>query len=461
MSWDQPDSIHRTALAFLGTAADTPEEADEMIRRLVLQVHVGRRALSSRSQIAAIGTIVNSGRRAFVGGVHVVVEDDEELSHGWSAGQRLCSFIETLGGVIVKSLQSDFPTIVIGEAAEPVGQITLYPTWHGWSAGVVTQAAERLDDHGIEVAAVAAAALGISEAFQFVTGPPGPGRRQVGVSLWKSGENWRSTETFGPKVAYLPSKLWLLGLGHLGQGYAWSLGWLGYEDPSATTIGLVDDDIVERGNDATGMLLRESDEGSRKTRVVARALEQRGFRTLVVDRRFDNHFAPQQGEPTIALAGFDKPEPRQLLGNRFARVVDGGLGVGTKEFLSISIHTFPSTLDPQTEFVPRQSSPRELSPAIEAAIERLVSDGVAPGTARCGMIAVAGIAVAAAFVGTFAGALVVADLLRTLHGGKPYCLIRCDLRSPSDLRSAENLAPGAAVNAGFVKALDTEDSDLF
>ena len=262
-------------------------------------------------------------------------------------------------------------------------------------------------------------------------------------------------------LSYLPSQLWLLGVGHLGQGYAWSLGWLNFKDPSDVLIGLVDDDFVEGGNDATAMLLRPTDEGSRKTRVVARALEQQGFRTLVVDRRFDEHFLLQTDEPTVALSGFDKPEPRQLLGGRFTRVIDGGLGVGTKEYLSISIQTFPSTLDPESEFVPHGTSSNDLSSAFEVAIERLIAEGVPAGTARCGVTVVAGIAVAAAFVGTFAGAMVLADMLRYLHGGQGFCLIRCDLRTPDDVRVAENTAPGPAVNPGFTAGGETSEGDRF
>ena len=318
-----------------------------------------------------------------------------------------------------------------------------------------------LDEHGLEIAGIMAAALGVSEAFQFVTGPPGPGRRDIGVPLWLPGVDWRSADAAGPPLACLPSKVWLLGLGHLGQGYAWSIGWLNYDNPTSVLIGLVDNELVESGNDATGMLIRPSDINMRKARIVARELERLGIRTQIVERRFDEHFFPQDGEPVVALSGFDKPTPRQCLGGRFARVVDGGLGMGAKEYLSIAIHTFPSTLDPKTEFIPHDQPSGELRQAYRAAIKRLVDEGVAVGTARCGVTAVAGTAVAAAFVGTVAGALVIADLLRSLHGGEALCRIHCDLRTPNDLRSAVNEAPGPVVNPGFVPCGQSADADSF
>jgi len=462
VSWERPESVHRTAIQFLETgAATSPEEAVDMLARLVLQVHVAKNACLGRSGTAALGTVVNAGRRAFLGGVHVRLEEDLVLAYGWAKGQHLSKFVEGLGGTVVDALSPEHLTLSLGQAVKPVGRVVLHPTWHGWSAGVVLGQEDRLDGHGLEIAAIAAGALGVSEAFQFLTGRPGPGRRDVGVSLWLPGTDWRLAEATGPMLACLPSGIWLLGLGHLGQGYAWSMGWLNYEDPGSVVIGLVDDDTVELGNDATGMLLQPSDVDARKTRVVARELERLGFQTRVVDRRFDEQFVPQEKEPTVALAGFDSPSSRQNLGARFGYVIDGGLGVGARQYLSIAIHTFPSTLDPRVEFVPSDRASGELAEAYEAAIGRLIADGVPAGTARCGVTMIAGTAVAAAFVGTFAGVLAVADLLRLLHGGPALCRIRCDLRNPNDLRGALNLAPGPVVNRGFSGCRPPADTDRF
>jgi hypothetical protein len=461
MSWDRPEAIHRTSLLYFGEEATSVEDAEAMLGRLVLQVDVGRGACRGRSASAAIGTVVNAGRRAFLGGVRVKIEEDVDLPHGWARGRSLVPFVRDLGGQVVETLDSAFPTVVLGDVSEPRGAVLLYPTWHGWSAGVVLEPGRRLDHHGIEIAAIAAGALGVSEAFQFVTRPPGPGLREVGISLWLPGSDWRSPNAAGAVLHALPSKLWLLGLGHLGQGYAWSIGWMGYADPEAVALFLVDDDVVEDGNRATGMLLRESDDGEMKTRVVARELEGLGIQTRIVERRFDEHFIVQEGEPIIALVGFDGPGPRRLLGGRFSRVVDGGLGIGRAEYLSVSIHTFPSTLDPEKVFRQHGPAPGELTQGQEAVVERLVGQGIPAASARCGVTTVAGIAVAAAFVGTFAGTLVVADLLRLLNGGTAIGSIRCDLRSPNDMRAADNEAPGPVFNPGFVPPGEPSEADRF
>jgi hypothetical protein len=461
VSFDQPGSIHRTALLFLGKDAPSPSEAEALLRRLVLQVHVGAEGCQDRSSTAALATIVNAGRRAFLGGVRVLIDKDVEVNHGWAGHRRLSELVEDFGGTVVDVLDHGHATLALGHPSETAGLVVLYPTWHGWAAGVVLAPHEGLDNRGLEIAGIASAALGVSEAFQFVTGAIGPGRRDVGVSLWNPEVDWRSEEATGPMLSRLPSKLWLLGLGHLGQGYAWSIGWLNYADPGSVHIALVDDDIVEGGNDATGMLLRPSDEGSPKTRVVARELERIGIRTRLVERRFDEHFVVQDREPILALAGFDRPEPRQLLGGPFKQVIDGGLGTGSSEYLSIAIHTFPSTLNPAVVFLPNNASDDRLTEDHEALVEKLIAQGVPEGTARCGVIAVAGIAIAAAFVGTFAGTLVLADVLRSLHGGPALCAIRCDMRTPTDLRCAPNTAPRPPINPGFTSPAETLGADAF
>ena len=63
--------------------------------------------------------------------------------------------------------------------------------------------------------------------------------------------------------------------------------------------------------------------------------------------------------------------------------------------------------------------------------------------ARCGILELAGVTVGAAFVGTIASTLVVADILRLLHGGENYSVIALDLRAPNQLTAVLNTQPGA------------------
>ena len=71
-----------------------------------------------------------------------------------------------------------------------------------------------------------------------------------------------------------------------------------------------------------------------------------------------------------------------------------------------------------------------------------ISAGQEEQAARCGILEVAGITVGAAFVGTVASTLVVADILRLLHGGENYSVIGLDLRMPRGIHAVHSTAPG-------------------
>jgi hypothetical protein len=223
---------------------------------------------------------------------------------------------------------------------------------------------------------------------------------------------------------------------------------LPYANPEQVRLGLMDFDTVVKGNAATQLFVKDTHVGQRKTRVVAAALENRGFTTQLVERAFDTSFhpalhgAPARNEPTVALAGFDDVGPRRELGDAgFTRVIDAGLGAGPVEYLDMVLHTFPATCSPRESFSINAPRTQPLRAAYEAEIVRQVQAGKDEAAVRCGMREVAGVTVGAAFVGTIAGALAVADILRVLHGGENYSIIALDLRHPGGLQTVMNSAP--------------------
>ena len=77
MIWETADNIDRTAKILIdsGKVAD-PAEAAQYLEGLVLQVAVGPEIESRPAAQAALATVVNAGRRAFRGGVHVRLDSD-------------------------------------------------------------------------------------------------------------------------------------------------------------------------------------------------------------------------------------------------------------------------------------------------------------------------------------------------------------------------------------------------
>jgi hypothetical protein len=210
-----------------------------------------------------------------------------------------------------------------------------------------------------------------------------------------------------------------------------------------------------KANAATGLLTRANQVGRRKARVVAAALEGRGARTIIVERLFDASFQRQQGEPSVAFAGFDAPEPRRLLESAgFVRVVDTGLGGGPQHYLDLMIHAFPSELSAASAFPsPGPTDPKSLLelPAYAAEISRLEAAGNPVTGAGCGALELAGRTVGAAFVGAVSSSLVVAEELRALIDGPRFEVVSLSLRSPGDVDAVVNPAPGPWANPGFVR----------
>jgi hypothetical protein len=450
MTWGTADHLHRTAKILIdaGKAAD-PDEARRFLETLVLQVAVGTSIEHDPAAQAALATVVNVGHRAYLGGVRVRLDADPTMTTGWAADMTAAETVTRYGGQVVDHLTADLPTLAVGRPAAPVGKPVLHLTWRGWAGGVVQSAQSQLDGKGMELAGIVAAGLGVSETFQQQLGAIVPGRRDIGISLWRPDLDWQANDAIGPDLQFLPASLWLLGLGHLGQAYAWTLGMLPYRVPQEVQLGLMDFDVVVDGNTATQLLVGANDVDQRKTRIAAAALEHRGFHTRIVERAYDEHFRPlvhansTRNEPTIALAGFDDITPRRALGEAgFTRIVDAGLGAGPVEYLDMLVHTFPAPECPATAFTKPPLSPRPLSDSYEAEIARQIKAG-ADGTAvRCGMLDIAEVTVGAAFVGTLASTLVIGDILRLLHGGTEYSVISVDLRNPSDIRAVPNSAPG-------------------
>ncbi len=447
------DQLSRTAKILLdGNQACDIADAYRNLENLVLQVEVGPHIASDPAAQAALLTALNTGHRAMLGGVEVVIADDPVLTMPWGRGQKLTDAVEAFGGVVVDRLDQARPLLRIAaptSSYQHQHDVQLNLTWYGWCGGVTESAGSGFFGPANPLAGVLAGALGVSEVFQHMIGSLVAGRRTLGLSLWRPDLDWQSPDAVGPPLQYLPDGIWLPGLGHLGQANAWSLGCLPYERPEVLEIFLVDFDSIVKANWSTGLLTMPSDVGRRKTRVVQRCLESLGYRTRLIERRFDECTIPNTEEPELAIAGFDKPEPRRALGGKFSRVVDAGLGAGPIGYLDMLIHSFPSQLTPESAFSDEGPVEPPLTSAYEAEIGQRIESGEQPGDARCGVIELASATAAASFVGAIAGAFGVADLLRIFHGGQHFATINLDLRNPHRVLTALAEDQGQPINPGF------------
>ncbi len=329
--------------------------------------------------------------------------------------------------------------VLIAGDGEGDGQ-TLRVTFDGWCgmAVPVGEGGARLAERErCVLAGVLAAALAVGEVFQVAAGTHvEAGQRAVGLSLWRPDLRVSHADAVGPAVTYLPGETWALGLGHLGQAYLWALSLLPFAEPGRVNLLLNDFDRVEHANLNTQILTRPADVGLRKTRVAASFLARRGFDPALLERRFDDGTRAADGEPKLALCGFDGQGPRHLLDRAgYAHVVECGVGGSYQDFDAISLHTFPNVERPAGEVwdsADRGEGGTELAAHLAESrrVYREYFDAE-----RCGHVDLAGRSVAVPFVGTAAATLVVAEALRALHGGERYASIAWRLSDPDSVQA--------------------------
>ena len=134
---------------------------------------------------------------------------------------------------------------------------------------------------------ILAASLAVSEIFMsFAEITVEATRRPIALSLWRPDADVRDPLAQGVPVQFLPKKLWVLGLGHLGNAYLWALAALQYQDAWEVKVVLNDFDRVKPENVETGLLFTDAAHTQYKTRICSTWLEKRGFRTRIVERRF-------------------------------------------------------------------------------------------------------------------------------------------------------------------------------
>src|SRR5205814_6855699 len=122
----------------------------------------------------------------------------------------------------------------------PTRGLCMTVTHAGWAGGILSRPGITLARRPeFPPAGVLAGAVGVAEAFQAIRGNVRAGHRDHGLSLWRPDIEWVDPSGYGPEMTGLPApnKLHLLGLGHLGQAYLWTLGWLPY--PSTNDVELV------------------------------------------------------------------------------------------------------------------------------------------------------------------------------------------------------------------------------
>ncbi len=448
------DTMHRLAKRAMDNgSARSREEAEAMLRGYRIAITVDDTAAADRHHQAAVLAAVALGRRVFLGGVTVAGNLNVPLVSPLPFGHTVAEAVIALGGTHGDT-PAGVPILRVGnDPGDRMPGFCVRLAFAGWRGGIVPNDANGIAWDAGETMALTpmlAAALGVNEAFLHLSGEmPSAGRRCVGLSLWDLADsNWLDVRAPDPMLRYLPTRLWLIGLGHLGQAFLFALGLLPYERPSDLHLLLQDDDIVTPSTESTSIITDAAMIGKKKTRTIAAWAERRGFATTITERLFDEHTRRQQHEPAIALCGLDNAAGRRQLDLAgFEFVAEAGLGRGHGDFRSMLIHTLPGDA-PAAKLWESVDAAANID---AAAYRKLLDDGSLD---RCGVTLLAGKAVGAPFVGATAATIVIAEVLRLLHGAPVNRLVELNLINPDHRRTAPQRNDFSGLNPGFVPLPD-------
>lgn len=417
------DTANRLVLGIIDKDGLSYDEAEKYLSGLGALVHGGEELRTSAALQAAFLTAVNCGKRCFLGGLSAELPPSVQLLVPWPA--------QTLNEAVDSLLHDVAPpetiTERIGIGTRDEDSWNVFAT--GWKTAVAFgKEATGIPDlvgHDFALGGILGGALAVHHAFVHATSIAPTIDWQVdGISLWQPESRWVSAPD-GPSLSCLPKAIWFLGLGHLGQAYAWTLGLLPYAAPSDCHVMLQDTDVVSLANFGTGLLTSKEEVSAQKTRMVENWLRPRHFPTSICDRMFDDRTQRSESEPAVAFCGFHDGKSRRLIGEAgFDLVVEAGLGSQIADFDQVLLHTFPNE-----HFTPKQVwSDEAIVSSRESRFEKL------GGHAVCGALALAGKAVSTSFVGATASVFAWAEVLRQYHKGKSFNRQSLSMRSLSEVK---------------------------
>jgi hypothetical protein len=418
-----PNSFHRLAKLLADSGeADSIDGALESFSHYGLRFVLHESVAGSVSQQVIALTAINAAARSFMGNVIVEVEPRLQLAARGFEGQALASFLSWAGVKdVAPTVSQSWPVIHVGcpRTDRAYGHLNVWAS--GWVFGVGGEPPAMEDFFA--PSCVAAAGLAISEAFSMLRRDnPYAGRRTLLMSLYAPEAPYVRPQGPAEPAGQIVPSTWLVGLGHLGQAYAWTMGFM---KPAAGAVLMLQDiDEVTNSTLSTSMLSCANDVGKKKTRVVADWLESRGFDTGLVERRFDQFQRVAALEASAALFGVDNAAARRAMeGAGFASVIDCGLGSGYKDFRAMRMRTFPG---PSSAAALWAATPEPMRNDDAPAYKALVASGVDP----CGVTTLASRSVGAPFVGCVAAGFAIAQRLLLESGERPVAVLDLNLRAP-------------------------------
>jgi len=428
-----------------GKLAESFAAAEARLDAVRTCIIVGADALATRAGQAAAITALATAMKCF-GRVQLVCSAPNTiLLAPIPLGRSIGEAAQALGATVGAEIGVDTTHLIRIEEPTPWRGWQVSTWWDRWLAGTRTAANAQCGEADLGIAGIFAGALAVRQIFATVRGA---GRsHDATVSLW---EPWRVADLaqIGPARFVVPNKLWLVGLGHLGQAFVWALLSLPYRGDRYAV--LQDDQYIGIENAPTSLLVALPDIGVRKVRVASRWLEHGGWRTELIERRHAGDTVRTENDPPILLSGLDDVRPRRMLaGVGFDYMVDAGIGHGAGDFEGLQVRTIPAGAAIEGLWNEDAQSGKRDRLIKSTAYQALEKD-----VGLCGTIAIADASVAVPFVGAATAALAIGQLARLGSMSPSVALLQLELSAPEMVIDGGLSAPPESFLGGERFALE-------
>jgi len=418
-------------------------EAEERLDRIFPCVLVGREAAATPAGQTAALTALVTAKKCF-GRAHLAGEGLEHALHQpLLVGATLAAAAMALGATISVSVPSRASHLIRIRNDHPWSgwQVSLW--WDRWLAGTRLWPSA-MGSASLPLAGMFAGAVAVRQIFAHVLRAT-PAREET-VSLWEPDRT--SPGERGPRRCTIPTHLWLVGLGHLGQALVWGL--LSLPLRGERRIILQDDQRIGIENEATSLLVLGDDIERRKVRVAADWLDAAGWLTELIERRHLGDIERTEFDPEILLSGLDDVKPRRLLAAQgFSYMIDTGIGRGPRDFESLQIRAIAKG-DPIDRLWLEGEGYSRRDALMKKPAYKHFEEEVGP----CGVVPLADASVSVPFVGAATAALALAQLARVGAMVEPVALLQVELGSPSMIIDGGHSAPPASFLGGTIFLLD-------
>ncbi len=429
------DKINRQAIAIANSRDIEPSEALSIMNKTHVTL-IGNHTLNESINLqVSLLTTLNIMGRVCLGGVNVSIPDNIPNLTKFK-GTSFNELVSQYGGKI-GSKNEGLYRIVFGMPCPDENSIESIS--NGWQGGINFYGQRRvlLNDQPNNV--LLGSIISASLASYFMTNKiygiiENLLEMNTGLSLWnlQADNDWYRDEYQGVDNPYLPDSLWTLGLGHLGQAYLWTLGFLPFKSPESTKILLQDMDIIGDENIGSQVLSRSIDVGRPKTRVCCSFLENLGFKTQLIEKPYQKEDLLQEWmkEYPFVLNGVDNVKTRKgILKDKLKLFLDGGTNGSSDLFDSFTLKNVKSINKTPNEIW----GSKELSDVVlhKNLYERYNKKY------DCGVLSNVGISTP--YVGMFGASIVISELVRALNKGPKYTIVSLQMR---DLLSADVISNG-------------------